>query len=90
MNYFICNNIEFPYVNIEKYQIKNDIISIELIIDLEIDIFNIWTLLRQNLNSIFYLFNDNFINFNFVLTECYFDNNKLILKGETIQWNNQI
>lgn len=81
MNYFIYNDMEFSYIDIGKYSLKNNLVFIELIFPLEIDVFNIWKLLKQNLNSILCLYNVNF-NLNFVLTECYNDNNKLFLEGE--------
>lgn len=81
MNYFIYNNLKFFYDDIKCYIVKNKNIKLELIISSYNEAFDIWKILKENLNSIFQLYN-NYSNLNFLLQECYINNNLLILQGE--------
>lgn len=83
MNYFIYNNFNIPFININEYKIKDKKISLEITLPVDSEIFNIWEELRQNFNLILYLYSNNF-NISFVLKECYINNNILILKGDMI------
>lgn len=81
MNYFIYDNTKFLYIDIYQYNITKNNISIEIILSSKEETYNVWNLLKQNLNLTFYLQN-NYNSFSFVLKECYTNNNILILKGE--------
>lgn len=81
MNYFIYNNLKFFYDDIKYYIVKNKNIKLELIISSYNEAFDIWRILKENLNLIFQLYN-NHSNLNFLLQECYINDNLLILQGE--------
>lgn len=81
MNYFIYNNLKFFYDDIKYYIVKNKNIKLELIVSSYNEAFDIWEVLKENLNLIFQLYN-NYSNLNFLLQECYINNNLLILQGE--------
>lgn len=90
MNYFIYNNLKIFYNDIQRYQITNNSISLEItLLSSDEENFIIWKNLREKLNQEVYFYNKLFKLF-FILKECYIDNNLLILKGDIDQWKDQI
>lgn len=83
MDYLIYNNFKL-LIKIKKYIMKDNIFYLEITLS-DMKAFDIWEKIKQNLNSIAYLYdginnNDNVI---FILKECYINEDILILKGET-------
>lgn len=83
MDYLIYNNFKL-LIKIKKYIMKDNIFYLEITLS-DMKAFDVWEKIKQNLNSIAYLYdginnNDNVI---FILKECYINEDILILKGET-------
>ena len=80
MNYIIHKEQSIPFVSIATYIFSKNIISMELILETEEQVYDLYLYLRENLNTDISIQKDN-ISINFILTECYINKNIIILKG---------
>lgn len=82
MNYLKYNDIyTIPYKKLQTFSAKEEIILFEFIVDSVESAQNYFLQIKDNLNYNMEIFFQNKLSISFVLTNCYFENNLIILEG---------
>ena len=82
MNYLKYNDIyTIPYKKLQTFSAKEEIIMFEFIVDSVESAQNYFLQIKDNLNYNMEIFFQNKLSISFVLTNCYFENNLIILEG---------
>lgn len=80
MNYIYYNGASIPFIKIVMYHFLKDDITMELEMESEQQVYELYLYLKENLNmGITIEKGSTFINF--ILTECYINKQNIILKG---------
>lgn len=82
MNYLKYNDIyTIPYKKLQTFSTKKEIVLFEFIVDSTESAQNYFLQIKDNLNYNMEIFFQNELRISFVLTNCYFENNLIILEG---------